>query len=196
MEHRHLLPEEIDQLVDGEAGFGVEPLRAHLRGCAACRGELAEARALAEALEDLPHLAPGVGFADRVMTQVNVFEPWHVAAADSARRWVPQSRPLRVLVGAAAASFATMFSLVTLWMITHLDQVLFFGHVVLGDARERVATTVGSSVAGALGEPALGALRTGGALGVAIAATALLLAAIVSVLTLRALAGTSRRRRA
>ena len=34
--NRHLLPDEIDLLVDGEAGFGGAPLKAHVRGCAEC----------------------------------------------------------------------------------------------------------------------------------------------------------------
>ena len=195
MEHRHLLPEEIDQLVDGESGFGIQPLRAHIRRCEACRAELQEAQALADALEELPHFAPRSDFADRVMAQVQVFEPWHVAATDSVRRWMPQSRPLRGLLVAVAASVAATGSLLTVWMLTHLDAVLFFGRMVLGDAREQVGSAVGSSVAGAVGEPALGALRLGGPLGVAIALTALLVAAVASVFTLRALAGTSRRMR-
>ncbi len=38
--NRHLLPEEIDLLIDGEAGFGVAPLKAHLRQCPECQSEL------------------------------------------------------------------------------------------------------------------------------------------------------------
>ena len=56
--NRHLLPEEIDLLIDGEAGFGVAPLKAHVRRCAECRGELEDARAVLAALDQLPHLAP------------------------------------------------------------------------------------------------------------------------------------------
>ena len=37
--HRHLLPNEIDLLVDGEAGFGVAPLRAHVAECDECRAQ-------------------------------------------------------------------------------------------------------------------------------------------------------------
>ena len=44
MKHRHLLPNEIDLLVDGEVGFGVAPLRAHVRECAECHAKLDEAR--------------------------------------------------------------------------------------------------------------------------------------------------------
>ena len=97
MEHRHLLPDEIDQLLDGEAGFGVAPLQAHVESCAACRAELAEARQVVSALERLPHLATSPLFADRVMSQVQVFEPWHVAALDSVKQWVPASRSARLV---------------------------------------------------------------------------------------------------
>ena len=37
MNHRHLLPAEIDLLLDEEVGFGVSPLRAHVQACADCR---------------------------------------------------------------------------------------------------------------------------------------------------------------
>ena len=51
MNHRHLLPDEIDQLVDSEAGFGIAPLKAHLRECADCHAEVEDARRLVSALE-------------------------------------------------------------------------------------------------------------------------------------------------
>ena len=43
MQHRHLHPNEIDLLLDGEVGFGVAPLRAHVEGCAECRAKLDDA---------------------------------------------------------------------------------------------------------------------------------------------------------
>ena len=104
--NRHLLPEEIDLLVDGEAGFGVAPLRAHVRDCAECAFELEAARALATELDLLPHHAPAPRFADRVMAQVPVFEPWHVALGDAVRRLVPQSTPARILAAAGGLTFA------------------------------------------------------------------------------------------
>jgi hypothetical protein len=51
MQERHLLPNEIDLLLDGEVGFGVSPLRAHVDDCATCRSRLADARVVVEALE-------------------------------------------------------------------------------------------------------------------------------------------------
>ena len=55
MNHRHLLPNEIDLLVDGEAGFGVAPLRAHILECSDCRERLEDARVVVDALESLPY---------------------------------------------------------------------------------------------------------------------------------------------
>src|SRR5579871_5571050 len=91
MNHRHLLPDEIDQLLDGETGFGVAPLQAHLRDCEQCQAAFEEQREVVEALEHLPRLAPSPEFASRVMAQVQIYEPWHVAARDSVVAWV---RPL------------------------------------------------------------------------------------------------------
>ena len=68
MNHRHLLPDEIDLLLDDdEVGFGVAPLKAHIRDCADCRARVDEARFVVEALEDIPHFAPSHRFADRVL---------------------------------------------------------------------------------------------------------------------------------
>ena len=81
MNHRHLLPDEIDLLLDDEVGFGVSPLRAHVRDCADCRDQVGAATLVVEALEDVQHFAPSHAFADRVMSQVPVFVPWHVVGA-------------------------------------------------------------------------------------------------------------------
>src|SRR5580693_5163872 len=102
MQHRHLLPNEIDLLLDGEVGFGVSPLRSHIDECAACRARLADARVVVDALERLPHFVPTIRFADRVLAQVQIVEPWHVAAIDAARRLVPRSTAMRVVMAASA----------------------------------------------------------------------------------------------
>src|SRR5436305_4371278 len=116
MNHRHLLPDEIDLLLDDEVGFGVAPLKAHIRDCADCRARVDEARFVVEALEDIPHFAPSHRFADRVLAQVPVFVPWHVTARDTVARWLPQSRPGRVAVAALVTSAASVFTVVLLWI--------------------------------------------------------------------------------
>ena len=96
MHDRHLRSDEIELLLDGEEGFGVAPLRAHVKSCTSCRQELESARELMVALDSLPDFAPSVNFSDRVMSQVQVFEPWHAAATRTVEQFVPATRPARI----------------------------------------------------------------------------------------------------
>jgi hypothetical protein len=195
VEHRHLLPNEIDLLLDGDVGFGVTPLRAHVRSCAHCRAELDEARELAAALDHLPHFAPAAHFADRVMAQVQVFEPAHVTALDTARRWLPASRPARALAGLAAGGVGLVLSVAMLWLAARLDVVVFFTNLVAERVRGTMLDALGDAAGAALGQPALEAIRASGATGLALALTALLAAIVLAAVGLRALVGASARQR-
>jgi hypothetical protein len=155
VEHRHLLPDEIDQLLDGEAGFGVAPLVAHIEACADCRAELAEARRVVSALERMPHFATSPLFAERVMARVQVFEPWHVTALDTARRWLPASRPARVLALGATSVFALIASVLAVWISVRLDAFLFFVGVAGQRARASLFDAAGSAIAETFGSGAL-----------------------------------------
>lgn len=196
MEHRHLLPEEIDLLLDGELGFGVAPLRSHVDRCERCRSELDAARSLVSELEQIPHLAPSPLFTEKVMAQVQVIEPVHVAAIQTARRWMPASRPMRVLAGAAAASIGFVLTVVSLWAVGNLEALVFFGEVMLERTRSALLAGFGTAIQGTLGQPALDALQTSGPAGVALGLTGLVLAVATAVFGLRAVAVVSRRRRA
>lgn len=194
MNHRHLLPNEIDLLVDGEGGFGLAPLRAHVRDCAFCRAELDEARAIADSLEELPHFAPSVGLTDRVMAQVPVFVPWHVAARDAVGRWIPQARPLRVAALTVGTAVASLLTVATLWLVTQADLLA----LVAGLAGERARGAVGGAlqeVAAALfGQQFLVLLQQTGLIGAGLAALGFVTAATGAVVGLRALATSSRSR--
>ena len=192
--NRHLLPNEIDLLLDGEVGFGVTPLKAHVRTCADCRASLDEARAIVTQLEHLPHLAPSPLFADRLMSQVQVFEPWHVAALDSARRFVPKSQPVRYLVGAMAASMGFMITVLSVWLVTRADMLVFFADLVASRTREFLIGAVGNVLVGTFGEPALQMLRGSGLLGLSLALAGLLTATIVVAFGMRALVSVASRR--
>ena len=84
MEHRHLLPNEIDLLVDGSVNAANAPLRAHLVECDDCRKRFDELRTVSDAVEGVPHFVPKLRFADSVMAGVQVSEPWHRTVAQSA----------------------------------------------------------------------------------------------------------------
>jgi len=190
--NRHLLPDEIDLLLDGEAGFGVAPLKAHVRQCSECAAELESARLVVAELETLPHLAPSPLFAERVMAQVQVFEPWHVAVLDTARRFVPQSRLARVLATAGASSVTSVLTLLLVWIGARFDILTMLGSSALDRAQVAARALLGDAIAGALGDPATGLLST--ATGAALLATTFVVAIVIATAGLRAVATSSRRR--
>jgi hypothetical protein len=140
--HRHLLPNEIDLLVDGEVGFGVAPLRVHVRECAECQAKVDDAREVAMALEELPHLAPSALFSDRVMSQVQVFEPWHVAARDSLARLVPRSTPARAAAVAFGSAAAIILASLSIWITARLDILAFLSGTAVQRGREVITYLV------------------------------------------------------
>jgi hypothetical protein len=196
MNHRHLLPDEIDLLLDDEVGFGVNPLRVHLRECAECRTQVDEARLVLGALEDVPHFAPSHTFADRVMGQVPVFQPWHVAARESVARWLPQSRSARVAVAGLGTAVAAVFTVMILWVATQTDVL----QLVSGAAGDRMSGLVFDAcrdvLSAVFGDQMFAVIQRTGALGIAAALLGLLAAAGGSIAGLRALAVASSRRRA
>ena len=164
--NRHLLPEEIDLLLDGDVGFGTPPLKAHVRSCAACSKELEGARALVRQLEHLPHIAPSPLFAGRVMSRVQLFVPWHVALLDSIRGVIPQSRALRFAAASLFASVAIMLTVVSVWVFTRIDAVMFTADLVLDRMRSAALGSVGAVMSALFGEAAR-PLLAGGARGLA-----------------------------
>jgi hypothetical protein len=194
MNHRHLLPNEIDLLVDGEAGFGVAPLRAHVLECDECRERVDDARVVVEALEALPHFAPDSRLSDRVMAQVPVFVPAHVAARDSVRRWMPQSSAARIAAVAVGTSVAGLLTLAMAWLVAVQGDAVVFMAGLLGDRfRSVVAAAARDVVVALLGESALSALQASGPLGTSLLLAGFLVAAVGTVAGLRRLAVAGRR---
>ena len=194
MKHRHLLPNEIDLLVDGEVGFGVAPLRAHLRECAECEAKVDEAREVAIALEELPHLAPSTLFSERVMSQVQVFEPWHVAARDSLARLVPRSAPARAAAVVFGSGAAIVLASLSVWIAGRLDILAFLSGTAVQRGREVITSLVEGVIGTAFGPAALSFVRGTGSVGLIIATLALAGAAGIAVMGVRRLATASSRR--
>ena len=196
MNHRHLLPDEIDLLLDEEVGFGVNPLRAHIRDCAECRAKVEDAKLVVDVLEDLPHFAPSHNFSSRVMSQVPVFVPWHVSARQTISQYVPQSRSARVAVGALATSVGSVLTVAILWISMQTDVLVVAsgsaGDQVRGlffDAGRGILTTV-------FGDQMFAIIQRTGNVGIAAALLGLAAAAGGSIAGLRALATASSNRRA
>lgn len=195
MNHRHLLPNEIDLLVDGEAGFGVAPLRDHIDECEDCRLRLEEERFVVDALEMVPHYAPDTRLADRVMSQVPVFVPAHIAARDSVARWIPQAGVARTAGAAVLASTAALLTLGMVWLATQGDAAVFITGLLGDRVRGAVLGAARDLAVALLGEPALAAIRMTGMVGVGLLLAGFLVTAFGTVAGIRRLAVAGRRGR-
>ncbi len=188
MNHRHLLPNEIDLLVDGEAGFGVAPLRAHIDECGECRELLEEGLFVAEALESLPHFAPDSRLSDRVMAQVPVFVPAHVAARDSVMRWLPQAGAARAAAAVLLTVMGGAFTVALVWLATMGDAFVFISQLLGERLQHAVGGAIRDVAVAMLGESMLASLQSIGAIGISLLAGGFLLTAVGAVVGLRRLA--------
>jgi hypothetical protein len=194
VQHRHLLPNEIDLLLDEETGFGVQPLREHVRGCPDCRARLAEAKAVVAALDEVPLMSPRFGLADRVMSEVPVFVPWHVAGRDLVARWIPTSPGARALAAALIAVVGSLITGLTLWIATRGDMLAMFTGLVGERARSTMTDAAGDLVVSLFGTQMIAAVQQVGPLGIALAAGGFLVASLATVFGLRLIATSSRAR--
>lgn len=195
MDTRHLLPSEYDLLLDGDAGFGLTPLKGHLRTCEECRAELAERRELLAILEELPHHAPAPRFADRVMTRVQLFEPWHVTLRDSLRGLMPTSGPARALAAVVAGMVTLVVGVLMAVTFTHPESTIFAAEVALDRGRTALFAMVGEGIRNVLGDGAMAALATAGPRGALLAFGTFMVSVVLAVLLLRSLTAASRRHR-
>ena len=193
MHHRHLLPNEIDLLLDEETGFGVQPLKEHVRACPECSVRLQQAQEVSAALSALPQLAPRIGMADRVMARVPVFVPWHVAARDSVARWVPTGPAARAVAALIVAVVGTAITGLTLWIATRGDMVAALTGVAGEGVRGTVQTAFGELVVAILGPQVFQAVQTVGPVGFALAFGGFLVSSLATVFGLRRLASNRNR---
>jgi hypothetical protein len=195
MQHRHLLPGEIDQLLDDASGVDVVPLRAHLEACPDCAQKLADARLVCESIEQLQHFAPSPRFTASVMAQVQVVEPWHVALTNTAHRLVPASRRVRAVMFASGSLLAIGLSAGVVWLLTRPDMALYAAGLAAGRARRVLLDATGTVITDAFGQPALDALHSGSVSRVALGGALVLTAVGLATVSLRAAATSARRAR-
>lgn len=179
--NRHLLPDEFDLLVDEEIGFGVPELQAHVRDCDQCRFELESVRTVMSRIESLPHIAPSPLFAEKVMAQVNVFEPWHVAAGNTMRALLPRHRPLRVALGAAALTSCLTLTTIFVWIASRFDSAM----LLAGSAYDAASAGAWAMVTAIVGARTVAALQAGGTPLVVTLGSIMAVVAIASIIGLR-----------
>jgi len=192
--HRHLLPNEIDLLVDEESGFGVQPLREHVRGCPDCNARLDSAKRVASALSEIPLIAPRYGLEDRVMSRVPVFVPWHVSARDSMVQWIPTGRAARLAAAAVVGVGGTLVSSLTLWIATRGDLVAMITGLAGEGAQRAAADAAGDLIVAILGPQVVTVVQQLGSLGVGLAMGGFVVASFATVFGLKRVAASTRAR--
>lgn len=188
---RHLLPNEFDLLLDRESGFGVQPLREHVRGCAECRDRLEEEQSIVAAIDQLPLMSPRIGMADRVMARVPVFVPWHVAARDALSRLVPEAPGMRAAAAAVVAIVGSALTALVIWIASRGDLLGIVSAVAGEGVRVTVSQAIGDVVIALFGRQLAVAVDQVGPLGAALAFAGFLLAVGATVIGLRRIAAAS-----
>ena len=191
MHDRHLRSDEIELLLDGEEGFGVAPLRAHVRSCTSCRQELESAGELMVALDSLPDFAPSVHFSDRVMSQVQVFEPWHAAATRTVEQFVPATRPARIAAGFGAAITAGLATAGATWVVARADMAFILTQLGAEGVRDQIVAASNDVATTLLGQPGIAAMQSGSPEMAAIAVGGFVAIVGMGIVGLRALATAS-----
>jgi hypothetical protein len=194
MNHRHLLPDEIDRFLD-DAHLGDQSLTVDVWDCDECRAMIEQAQFVVDTLEDVPHFAPSHTFADRVMSQVPVFVPWHVSARDTVQRWLPQSRTARIAVAVVAIFTTSLATIAIIWLGSQADLVTLASGAMESRIQGAVLDVARTILAGLFGDQTFTIIQRGGTTGLAAALLGLGTAAVGSVIGLRALATAASRRR-
>ncbi len=195
MTQRHLLPSEIDLLVEGDPAPGLAELQAHVDACAACRRRVREGKLIATTLETMiPHAKPRPGFADRIMGEVAVSQPWYAAAASRAAALLPQTPRGRWAIGALAVAGSAALLAVGGWLAMRADGAALIGATAIDRARVDLASASGDALGALFGEGAVSALRDGGLPAFLAGAGVFLGALAAATAGFSALAGVSRRR--
>lgn len=143
----HPAPERLDEYVSGELA---DPYRsalvAHLAGCAACRAEVEELRAVHALLAELPRFEPAPDFADRTLARYRGQRSWVVRATEWVRSTSPRSR-FGLGLAAAFMALPTALALAGLyWLISH-PAVTWQGVAAYG---RELASQATSAIYGAL----------------------------------------------
>lgn len=134
----HLTPDDIERLLDGEEGVARAPMADHVAGCPDCRHALADARQLVMALESLGDLAPSASFADRVMAEVHVFEPWHAALGRTVSPWIPTTAAGRIAAGVGVTVAGAGITAGSLWLLARADMAVLLAGVGLSEVRTHI----------------------------------------------------------
>lgn len=191
----HLTPTDIEVVVDDDSAPAAVAFMAHIKGCDRCRVALDEARFVAEMLSTAPHLKPPREFTDKVMTQVQVSEPWHVSAVGALRGLWPERGAARALMATAAVLAGIVTTMAVLALALRSDEATMLGAMLGGRWRATLGAQASRIVESAFGGRALDLLHANGWSAVAVAVPLFLVTAGVALAGLGAAGARARERR-
>lgn len=146
----HLTADELDGLHDG---LQTARITSHLATCADCRAMVTHDRLVLAALASLTQPGPGVGFADRVMAQVQVGRVAPAAAPSAVPAITPRSvsarRRVLVAGGLTGAAVAGGFA----WAALNPADALGLASPAWQQAGETLWTGVQAGVANLVEQP-------------------------------------------
>lgn len=120
----HLTADEIDACLSGAVAPEVQD---HLDQCQACLEQLRADREIAELIAGLPLVSPSAGFADRVMAQVSIPDPFAIRSLQATRRRLfATPKSLAVAAGLALLLLSSMAASV-IWSMAHQETLVAFG---------------------------------------------------------------------
>lgn len=115
----HPTADRLEALVEDSLDAADEAVvRSHLATCARCQTEVSELRTLFEALSALPELAPGAGFADRVMAGVRVRRPLYERVAEWIEGFLPDTNRGWALAAAAVGAPVVASATFVWWILS------------------------------------------------------------------------------
>jgi len=115
----HPSPDRLEALVEGDLPEAERSaVEAHVATCVRCQAELEEWRMVFAVLTSLPHLAPSPGFADRVLAQVRIKQPWTARVAAMLARLAPRTRAGWALLTACLTLPAAAGAALIAWVLT------------------------------------------------------------------------------
>jgi hypothetical protein len=130
------------------------------------------------------------------MAQVPVFVPWHVAARDSIRGWMPESRPARVAAIALASTVASVLTVGILWIATQTDLLVFATSIAGSRLREMIMEGGRDALLSVFGSQTLALATQAGTLGMLLLFGGFLATVATATFGLQRMALASSRRRA
>jgi hypothetical protein len=130
-------------------------LESHVLGCSQCQREVAELRSVFTALARMERFSPGLGFANRVMAQVKLPEPWYSRAGQWAAGLAPRTTRGWAFAGGLLALPLIGMGTLMLWVlskpyVTGEGLIAFAlkqsGHTLTAFARNALSTIIQSDI--------------------------------------------------